>query len=124
MGTSVLADVADGKWGLRSDDDSRNSRIDSRVRALGRVTMVRERLVINGSVVNVSVVVCVIVGQSGGEEGEGEWVELCALLLLLAVVFVVFTLASFVDKEESTAEREDREGWGCSCCRRPSAPSC
>jgi hypothetical protein len=58
MGASVLVvDVAVGEWGLWSDEDSRNSRIDSRVRARGRVTMVSERLVSDGSVAVVSVVV-------------------------------------------------------------------
>lgn len=56
MGASVV-DVAGGERGW-SDVDSRNSRIDSRVRARGRVTMVSECLfVIDGESAIVVVVV-------------------------------------------------------------------
>jgi hypothetical protein len=60
-----------------------------------------------------------MVGQSG-EEG----VEVCAPLMLLAVVFVVSTLASSVEEEESATEGGVRQGWDCSNCCRPSAFSC
>ena len=123
MGASVdafdaLCVVADVAVEERGSILSRNSRIDSRVSALGRVTVLSECVLIDGSVVSSAsassaVVVCVIVGQSK------EGVEVCAP----AVVVVVFALASLLLEEERTPD-EERRGWGCSCCCCPSALCC
>jgi hypothetical protein len=97
MGASVVLHV-DVAVEERGWSDSRNSLMDSRVRALGRVTMVSERLAIDGSAVIDVVVefVCkMVVGQSA--------VEVCASAIVAAVT-AVSTPVSTVQEEESATE--------------------